>query len=117
MRCYHGLGDTLQFIRYVPRLRAIAAEVTVWAQPELLSLLGTAAGIDRLLPLHDGAPDAVYDTDVELMELPHVFRSTPELQIASWKRLTARGSRPTPLRNRPTPPRVASAMSTPDGFS
>jgi hypothetical protein len=76
VRCYHGLGDTLQFVRYAPLLRAVAAEVIVWAQPALLPLLRTVRGIDRLLPLHDGAPDAEYDVDVEVMELPHFFRTT-----------------------------------------
>ena len=76
LRCYHGLGDTIQFIRYAPLVKAIAAEVTVWAQPSLLPLLRTARGVDRLLPLHDGAPEIDYDVDAELMELPHVFRTT-----------------------------------------
>jgi hypothetical protein len=76
IRCYHGLGDTLQFIRYAPLVRAVASEVTVWAQPALIPLLRTAGGIDRLLPLHDGACGAAYDVDVEVMELAHVFRST-----------------------------------------
>lgn len=76
VRCYHGLGDTVQFIRYVPRVKAVAREVIVWAQPALLPLLGSVPGIDRLLPLHDGAPEAEYDVDVEVMELPHVFRTT-----------------------------------------
>lgn len=76
VRCYHGLGDTIQFIRYLPLLRGIASETIVWAQPKLLPLLRGVAGIDRLLPLHDGAPEVDYDVDVELMELPHVFRTT-----------------------------------------
>ena len=76
IRCYHGLGDTIQFIRYVPLVRAIAAEVTVWAQPPLLPLLEKVPGIDKLLPLHDGAPEAEYEVDVEIMELPHIFRTT-----------------------------------------
>ncbi len=76
VHCYHGLGDTLQFVRYAPRLKSVAAEVAVWAQPALLPLLRTAAGIDRLLPLHDGPPDASYEVNVEVMELAHVFRST-----------------------------------------
>ena len=96
VRCYHGLGDTLQFIRYAPLVAGIAAEVTVWAQPTLLPLLGTVKGIDRLLPLHDGEPDAVYDVDVELMELPHVFRTTidtiprdvPYLHVPALRRWT-----------------------------
>lgn len=78
VRCYHGLGDTLQFIRYAPRLQAVAREVIVWGQPELLPLLTTARGVDRLLPLHDGAPEVEFDAEVEVMELAHLFRDTPQ---------------------------------------
>jgi hypothetical protein len=77
VRCYHGLGDTIQFIRYAPRLRSLASQVIVWAQPALLPLVRGVRGVDHAIPLHDGAPDADYDVDVELMELPHVFRTTP----------------------------------------
>ncbi|HEX2936945.1 MAG TPA: glycosyltransferase family 9 protein [Bacteroidales bacterium] len=76
VRCYHGLGDTIMFIRYTALLKEIASEVIVWAQPELLKLLTTAKGIDRLIPLHNGTPDVTYDIDIELMELPHAFRTT-----------------------------------------
>jgi hypothetical protein len=34
--------------------------------------------VKRLLPLHDGEPDVARDLDVELMELPHIFRTTLE---------------------------------------
>jgi hypothetical protein len=78
VRCYHGLGDTIQFIRFMPQLRAIAAEVTVWAQPALLPILAGAAGIDHVLPLHDGTPEVEYDADIELMEVPHALRTTLE---------------------------------------
>jgi hypothetical protein len=78
VRCYHGLGDTIQFIRYMPMLKAIAHEVIVWAQPKLIPLLRQVPGIDVLMPLHDGTPECEYDIDVELMELPHVFRTSPE---------------------------------------
>ncbi len=76
IRCYHGLGDTIQFIRYASLVRQIARRVIVWAQPELLPLLKSVSGIDELQPLAAGAPDVAYDVDVEVMELPHVFRST-----------------------------------------
>ena len=78
IRCYHGLGDTLQFIRYAALVKRIAAEVTVWAQPGLIPLLRTARGIDRLLPLPDGEAGIDYEVDVEVMELPHVFRTTTD---------------------------------------
>jgi hypothetical protein len=77
VRCYHGLGDTIQFIRFAAPLRAMAREVIVWAQPSLLPLIATAPGVDRVLPLHDGTPDVAYDVDVEIMELPHALRSMP----------------------------------------
>ena len=76
VRCYHGLGDTIQFIRYAPLLKGIAAEVIVWTQPSLIPLLRSVRGIDRLLPLHDGSPNVEYDVELELNELPHVFRTT-----------------------------------------
>ena len=76
VRCYHGLGDTVQFIRYAPPLRAVAREVIVWTQPALVPLVQTVPGLDRVLPLHDGAPEAEFDADLEIMELPYVFRST-----------------------------------------
>jgi hypothetical protein len=76
IRCYHGLGDTIQFIRYATLVKAIAAEILVWAQPELIPLLSSVRGIDRLLLLHDGIPGVEYDVDVELMELPQIFRTT-----------------------------------------
>ena len=76
VRCYHGLGDTIQFSRYLPLLTSVAAEVIVWVQPSLLELLRGVPGTHRLLSLHDGQPDAEYDVDLEIMELPYVFRTT-----------------------------------------
>jgi hypothetical protein len=78
VRCYHGLGDTVMFIRYAPLLKTIAREVIVWAQPALIPLLRRAHGVDRLLPLHEGTPECAYDVDIEVMELAHAFRSTIE---------------------------------------
>lgn len=76
VRCYHGLGDTIQFIRYAALLKRLAARVIVWAPPSLIPLLQGVEGVDQLLPLHDGAPEVEYDVDVELNELPYVFRTT-----------------------------------------
>ncbi|MBX6369205.1 MAG: ADP-heptose--LPS heptosyltransferase [Rhodospirillales bacterium] len=76
VRCYHGLGDTIQFARFLPLLAAMAREVIVWAPSSLLPLLATMHDAGRLLPLHDGTPDVPYDVDIELMELPHALRIT-----------------------------------------
>ncbi|HEX2970480.1 MAG TPA: glycosyltransferase family 9 protein [Bacteroidales bacterium] len=76
IRCYHGLGDTIMFIRYVHLLREIASEVIVWVQPKLLELFRSVKEVDRLIPLHDGIPEVEYDVDLEIMELPHIFRTS-----------------------------------------
>lgn len=76
LRCYHGLGDTIQFIRYAPLLKQVAAEVTVWVQASLIPLLRSVKGIDRLVPLYKGTLEIEYDVDVELNELPYLFRTT-----------------------------------------
>src|ERR1043166_4059592 len=78
VRCYHGLGDTIHFIRYASLLKKIATEVIVWVQPSLIPLLRDVEGIDRMLPLHDGSPDVEYDVDLELSELPYIFRTSLE---------------------------------------
>jgi hypothetical protein len=79
VRCYHGLGDTIHFVRFVPELRKIAREVTLWVQPALIPLLRTLEeGPHRIIPLNDGSPDVDFDVDIELTELMHALRVTAE---------------------------------------
>lgn len=102
VRCYHGLGDTIQFARFLPELRKLAREVVLWAQPSLLPILGTLRGApDRLLPLHDGVPDVDYDVDVELAELMHVLRVTLESVGTGTPYLLTEQPAETPARVRP----------------
>lgn len=79
VRCYHGLGDTIQFARFLAPLRAIAREVVVWCQPELSVLISTVDGVDRVLPLDEGAPSVAFDVDIEIMEIPHALRAAREM--------------------------------------
>jgi len=74
IRCYHGLGDTLQFARFVPDVMDRAASVHLWAQPKLLELLSTMRPSPVLLPLHDGTPDVAFDVDLESMEVPDALQ-------------------------------------------
>src|SRR5438874_9398391 len=69
VRCYHGLGDTIQFARFLPLIRRVARESFVWAQPPLLPLLKTMPDASPVLALHDGAPEVSYDVDIEIMEI------------------------------------------------
>lgn len=78
VRCYHGLGDTLQFVRYLSVLRPVVATLTVEAQPGLLPLLASAPGPDRLIPFVLDAPLPEAACDIEIMELPHALRLPPE---------------------------------------
>lgn len=103
IRCYHGLGDTIQFVRFVPPVRRIARDVTLWAQPALIPLLRTMKnGPHRILPLHEGTPDADFDVDLELMELMHALRATLEYPRTPSPYLLAHerrhGRTPGPLR-------------------
>ncbi len=74
VRCYHGLGDTIQFARFLPALGAMAREVVVWAPAPLLPLLRNVDCALGLLALHDGTPEVDYDVDIEIMELGHALR-------------------------------------------
>lgn len=78
VRCYHGLGDTILFARFLAPLRDIASEVLLWCQAELLPLMATLDGVDKVMPLHDGTPDVEFDVDIEIMELPHAIRAARE---------------------------------------
>lgn len=78
VRCYHGLGDTLQFARFLPHLRARARSVTVEMQPRLIPLFRDAAGIDRLIPFDLAQPAPPSDCDIEIMELPLALRVAPD---------------------------------------
>jgi hypothetical protein len=80
VRCYHGLGDTIHFIRYMPLLAKRAASVCVEAQPELLDLFSGVPGIDTLCGLSDGrdrdCDELGCDSEIDVTELPYAFRTT-----------------------------------------
>lgn len=75
VRCYHGLGDTIQFLRFMPALRMIARSLTVWCPAELLPLVERIEGVSLAIPLHNGAPCTEFDADIEIMEVPHAIRA------------------------------------------
>src|SRR3954471_8093130 len=79
VRCYHGLGDTIQFARFLPPLAERVRELTVWCQPELLPLIERLEGVDHAIPLHDGTPHADFEVDIEIMEIPHALRAGRDL--------------------------------------
>ncbi len=76
IRCLHGLGDTIQFIRYAELLRARARSLTVEAQPKLKDLLLCSEIADSVITW--GETEPAWDVQMEVNELPRVFRSLPE---------------------------------------
>lgn len=79
LRCLHGLGDTLQFIRYAPLLRRKAKSLTIEAQPKLKELLQQAQLADRVITWGEpewGENEPPWDQQIEVMELPRIFCTT-----------------------------------------
>ncbi|WP_105131584.1 tetratricopeptide repeat protein [Burkholderia sp. BE12] len=68
-----GLGDTLQFCRYVPLVKALGARVVLEAPVELKALLATLDGVDVLVARGDPLPP--FDLHCPLLSLPLEFRT------------------------------------------
>jgi hypothetical protein len=87
VRCHHGLGDTVQFIRYVPLLARKAEAVCVEAQPPLIPLLRSLPGIAALHELPETAdrPCGEFgcNAEIDVTELPHAFRTALDTIPAS----------------------------------
>ena len=70
-----GLGDTIQFTRYVPMLAARGGRVVLVAQDSLQSLLSTLPGLSCCLPLSNSTTPPVH-VRCPVMSLPLAFRTT-----------------------------------------
>ncbi|MGJ4951758.1 tetratricopeptide repeat protein [Bradyrhizobium sp. HKCCYLS20291] len=73
-----GLGDTLQFVRYVPWVAALGARVILAVQESLMTLLSRTPGISQCIPVSEAAGLAAVDFHCPIMSLPFVFRTTVE---------------------------------------
>jgi hypothetical protein len=74
VRCEHGLGDTLQFMRFVPHLQA--RQVHFLVQPHLVKLLRDAPGLGAVRNYWTDEPPPAHDVDIEVMELAYALRTT-----------------------------------------
>lgn len=75
-----GLGDTLQFLRYVPALLDRGASVELSIQPRLRRLISTPWPGCRL---HDGENAVTAKCFVQLMSLPYVLGLDEPLQMSA----------------------------------
>ena len=66
-----GLGDTLQFIRYVPLVAQRGAKIILCVQTPLKNLLAGLPGVDRVQTNQDSLPP--FDFHCSLLSLPLVF--------------------------------------------
>jgi len=71
-----GLGDTIQFARYIPMLAARGARVILWVDGLLSSLLSGLSGVARLITKSDPLP--AFDLHCPICSLPLAFRTRPE---------------------------------------
>jgi tetratricopeptide (TPR) repeat protein len=69
-----GLGDTLQFVRYVPMLRQTGGRVILQCQKSLVRLLISYLGSDVVA---QGTPPPPFDVYCPLLSLPGILGVTP----------------------------------------
>jgi len=97
-----GLGDTIQFLRYVPLVKQTGATVLVECQPRLVPLLETVPEIDQVIAA--GSPLPSFDAHLPFLSLPGVFHTTletipkwvpylrvPQTKLESWRRRVGAG--------------------------
>ena len=68
-----GLGDTIQFCRYVSMVAAMGAKVILEVQAPLLGLLQDLSGVSHIV--QQGGTLPAFDYQCPLLSLPHVFKT------------------------------------------
>jgi hypothetical protein len=98
VRCLHGLGDTIEFMRFVPSVLERAAHVDFLVQPALLDLLRGAPGLGDVSNAWTDDPPPC-DFEIEVMELAYALRVQAANVPAPYPHLAAqvRGRAPVPL--------------------
>ncbi len=86
-----GLGDTIQFSRYIPMLTRMGAQVVFEVPMTLKGLLATMPDCGKVIA-HDEAAGAV-DFQLPLLSLPRLFHTTAASIPASVPYLSARAER------------------------
>lgn len=78
LRCLHGFGDAVQMLRFAPRLARCCSALILEVPPRMLELASCFEGVDRVITWGALAPAAApaWDVQIEVMELPYLFRTT-----------------------------------------
>jgi hypothetical protein len=91
LRCEQGLGDTLQFCRYVQCIAALGARVILEIQRPLVGLLADLEGVSQIVAQGNRPPACDYYCP--LMTLPRVFGTSVETVPQSRPYLTSDASK------------------------
>ncbi len=75
LRCLHGLGDTIQFIRYASWLRADCKWLGVQTHPQLVTLLRGVPGVDEVMSWETDGSEFGWELQIEINELPRIART------------------------------------------
>jgi len=75
LQAEQGLGDTIQFVRYLPLVRKRGGRIVLQCPRSLMALMATA-GADEVVPPHGELPP--FDVRAWLMTLPAIFKTTLE---------------------------------------
>lgn len=76
IRCLHGLGDAIQFLRFASPLRTQAEKVYVEVPACLVRLVRTMPAVDEVITWEGPEVEIAWDDHIEVMELPRYFRVT-----------------------------------------
>ncbi len=87
VQCEQGLGDTLQFIRYLPLLESHGEQAYIIVQQPLVPLL-SCSGINGLIA--PGTLIPPFDVHASLLSLPHLVKSSLDSIPAQIPYLKAR---------------------------
>ncbi|CCD88348.1 conserved protein of unknown function [Bradyrhizobium sp. ORS 285] len=96
----YGIGDALQFVRYVDRVKTMGGAIVLQVQPAIAALLH---GFDGVTVVARGEPLPRFDLQLPLMDLPRIFGTTLEripsdvpylaadpVKVAAWRNVLRR---------------------------
>jgi Flp pilus assembly protein TadD len=79
VHCEQGLGDSIQFVRYLPMVKSRGGRVLLEVPKTLLDLFKGVPGVDELLEFSpDRKTTAPFDLFAAIMDLPAIFQTTLE---------------------------------------
>ena len=87
IRAEQGLGDSLQFCRYVPDVKILGFRVIMEVPPPLKRIMHSLAGVDGVVTTGETIPH--FDLHCPMMNLPMIFQTTLETIPAGIPYLSA----------------------------